>query len=317
MRLVVTASLLAGCASDAALNEQDSPVPDVPSPYLVEDTGTEEIPTLAPEIVQRGVQSVVDEVFSYDPMLIFQAQQAAYAAGDGDCPYVYDDYLDLYGYYYWYDTCSASNGSTFDGYSYYVDLEDQDGGYYVYDDYHTFYGLTDIYTAAGERYEQTGQASYYNTDYYAYGYRYVSWYISGDFIWTGASFGDTWLGADMSMQLSGYGYQYDNDGGTLLSLEGTVGGLAGDFDSVAFTGLFAMDEAIGNDCPEPGGTVSIREASTGEWYDVEFQGPSYWGAGTFPPECDGCGDVYHRGDWLGQACPDLTTLTRWKEQPWH
>lgn len=316
MRLVVIVSVLGGCASDNEVKPQGEDPSEVPSPYLVEDDGGAEVVALAPAAVERGVEAVLTEVFSYDPMVLFEAQQAAYAEGDGDCPYVYADYLELYGYYYWYDSCSASNGSSFDGYSYYVDQQDVEGEGYAYDDYHTFYGLTDIHTRAGERYEQTGSAYFYDTNYYAYGYRYLYWSIGGDFIWTGATYADTWLGADLSMQLVGYAYQYDADGGTLLALDGTVGGLAGDFDSVSFSGLFAMDEAIGNDCPEPGGMLSIRDSATGEWYDVEFQGPAYWGAETFPPECDACGEVYNRGEHLGQVCPNLDSLTAWKGRPW-
>lgn len=306
--------LFSGCDSDGALHPTESDEPDLPSPYLVDDSGTGPVATLAPEQVAAGLESAVAEVLGLDPVLIFDAQSALLAAADGSCPYVYDDYVALYGYYYWYDTCDTSEGASFDGYSYYYDILDADYGGYTYNAYHYFYGLADMSTPAGERYEQTGYAYYYDIDYTDSGYRWFAWVLQGDFVWTGPSFGDSWLGADLSFTFDGSAYRYAS-GGTVFSMNGTVGGLSGEFDSVSFDQLFAMDAAAGGDCDEPGGRISVRDAS-GEWYDVEFQGPAWWGAQTFPPECDGCGEVYHRGDHLGQACPDLRGILAWQGRPW-
>jgi hypothetical protein len=306
--------LLLACATETGVAGAGDSAVD-PSPYLVDDTGADAVASLDAAVVERGVEEVLAQVLGADPAVLFDAQRAAYAQGDGDCPYVYDDYVDVYTYYYWYDSCSTDQGASFDGYSYWYDGDGQTLGGTPYEEYQTFYGLTDIHLADGQRYEQTGSASLTNVHYADYAYRYVGWSVSGDFIWTGDAWGDTWLGRDQSMQLSGYGYQYDS-GGTLLYLDGTVGGLSGEFDAVSIGALFAMDEAIGNSCPEPGGSISLHEASTGEWYDVDFQGPPYWGAETFPPECDGCGTLYHRGEALGQVCPDLALLTTWRTRPW-
>jgi hypothetical protein len=303
--------ILFACATENQLGNAADPVP---SPYLVEDTGTGAIATLSPEEVSEGVRSTVAEVLAMDPAFIFDAQTTALAGADSDCPYIYDDYIDLYGYYYWYDTCDTESGGSFDGYSYYNLIRNVDYGSYVYNNYGYFYGLSDVSTPKGERFEQTGYAYYYDVDYVDSGYRYNAWDIQGDFIWTGDTYGDTWLGQDISMVFSGSAYRYGY-GGALISMNGTIGGLDGAFDAVSFTDLFAINETAGGTCNEPGGTISIRDTA-GEWYDVEFQGPAYWGAENFPPLCDGCGDIYNRGVYLGQACPDLSGLLDWKGRPW-
>ena len=56
--------------------------------------------------------------------------------------------------------------------------------------------------------------------------------------------------------------------------------------------------------------------SEGEWYDVNFQGPPYQGARVLPNDCDGCGQVYYRGELLGEVCPDFSILTDWEDRPW-
>ncbi len=317
-RSIAAALLFAagGCAPENTLSPQKAPEEEaLPSPYLAEETDTTDVVVLSPDQVQVGIESVLSEMLGLDPSLIFDAQDEAFAAGDGECPLVYDTYVTLYGYYYWYATCEASNGASFDGYAYYNRMYEVDYGTYTYKDYGYFYGLTDIRTADGQRYEQTGSAYFYDIDYYASANRYLAWTVAGDFIWTGEDHEDDWLGADVSMQMNGYTYQYDS-GATLMYVNGTLGGLDGEFDSASFNKVFAMDAAMGNTCPEPGGTISIRDGSTGEWYDVDFQGPKYWGAGTFPPDCDGCGSVYHRGEYLGQACPNLDGMLTWEGRPW-
>ena len=90
----------------------------------------------------------------------------------------------------------------------------------------------------------------------------------------------------------------------------------GTANSIWFDGVWIATEGQGSDCPiEPSGTISIRD-DAGDWYDVEFQGPGYSGAASFPPECDGCGDVWYQGENLGQACVDFSAMTDWEGSPW-
>ena len=61
--------------------------------------------------------------------------------------------------------------------------------------------------------------------------------------------------------------------------------------------------------------MSIRDAD-GEWYQAIFDGPAFQGAEVFPPDCDGCGEVWFRGQRLGEVCPDFSAFTDWQDQPW-
>lgn len=314
---------LVGCGSDTGigaapagvdLDTTATVVPVNPSPYVVEDDETDGAEALPLEAVSTGVTSALTAALSLDPRVLFRAHADVMRAGDAACPAVLDDYYTTYGYYYWYATCASDAGTSFDGYGYYYDTTERDyGSYYAHEaDY--WYGLADIRTGDGQRFEMTGSASYYDYDYPG-AYTYYSWSMLGDFVWTGPDYANTWLGQDLSTQLSGWAYRYLS-GATAMSLDGSIGGLEGAFDAANLRQVVMISTSAGSNCEsEPGGTISVR-TSDGEWYDISFDGPKYWGATTFPPDCDGCGRVSHRGVEIGEVCPDLSSLLGWAERPW-
>jgi hypothetical protein len=96
----------------------------------------------------------------------------------------------------------------------------------------------------------------------------------------------------------------------------SVSGLTGELSAVRLNNIYMYSENLGSMCGiEPSGSIAVRDYA-GNWYEAEFDGPKYYGAGTFPPDCDSCGRVYWRGELLGTVCPDFGLLVDWEERPW-
>ncbi len=286
-----------------------------PSPYVAPDTETDPEELLDLATIGAGVTQAISAAYAVDAAVALEAQRRVMADGDSDCPGLIDDYYAVYGYYYWYATCSTNLGASFDGYGYLYDVTNVDAGSYFAHEADYWYGLADLRTADDQRYEMTGTVWDYHYRYDSSAYDYYSWGVLGDFLWTGAEYSDTWLARGVSAQVQGYSYRYDS-GAVVVWLDGTVGGLTGSFDAAHLRSVMHVDEAVGSNCEaEPGGSIAVRTTG-GEWYEVVFDGPTYWGATSFPPSCDGCGEVFHRGVSLGEACPDLSLLTLSPEAPW-
>jgi hypothetical protein len=49
---------------------------------------------------------------------------------------------------------------------------------------------------------------------------------------------------------------------------------------------------------------------------VSFDGPGEFGQPYDGAGCDGCGEVWFRGEPAGQACVDFSGLLDWTEAPW-
>lgn len=125
------------------------------------------------------------------------------------------------------------------------------------------------------------------------------------------------MNAPLSMDLYYSASDYVDEGGRVMELDGDLAGFEGSVTAVTFDRVYMYSASVGGACElEPSGTLSVR-AEDGGWYDVDFQGPSDSDAIAFPPDCDGCGQVFYRGEWLGEVCPDLTPLLNWELEPWH
>ena len=126
----------------------------------------------------------------------------------------------------------------------------------------------------------------------------------------------TWLAGDVAMAMSSYSFYNQSNGGKYIYFDGSVSDPGGTLSGVYMSELLMANADGGSDCVlEPAGLVSVRDHD-GNWYDVEFHGSPYWGASVFPLECDGCGEAWYRGEYLGEVCPDFTPLTDWEESPW-
>ncbi len=309
---------LAPVAPEAVADASGGEVDD-PSPYVVVDTAEVTQPALTAEAVQAAVEAAIDAVLAVDPNDIADAYEGIWALrDDGDCPYYYPEYLELYDQYIWSDSCTSAAGATFDGYAYYSAYHDYVGSYYTYDRYFYVYGSPVEMTGPdGQQLVGSGTAYMYDIDYWAYGYRATATQLQGAWRWEGAQYADSWLGKGVSIDLTLYTTQYDGGGATYTSVNGSLSDIDDTITAVNFDSVYLMNAATGTTCDqEPGGTIRVRDAE-GSWYDVTFDGPAYSGAPSFPAACDGCAEVWWRGELLGSACPDTAALVGWEERPWN
>lgn len=310
-------------AAEPAGSNTDEPAPaedttSDPSPYVVDDTAAVEAPELSPAQVGEAIEAAIAAIRGMNPNDIADAYESVWALrDDGVCPYYYPEYLELYDQYIWYDSCTASSGATFDGYGYYTAYHDYVGSYYTYDRYFSLYGSpVNLTLPNGETLTGSGTAYTYDIDYWGYGYRASNATIQGTWRWDGATWADSWLGDGVSIDIEFTGTQYLS-GATYTSINGSLADINEQITAVNFDRLYLMNEAAGTSCSaEPGGTIRIRDAA-GSWYDVTFSGPAYSGAPSFPAYCDGCVDVWWRGENLGETCPDTSGLVNWEGRPWN
>lgn len=296
------------------------PWEDEPDDYIFDEETVEPLLTVAD--VELGIEEGLATVFWADPAVlldeyarIINTSKAAVLAGEGDCPYYYDYYYEDYGYYYWYDTCTADDDVSYSGYALGYDYSGYTSGSYVYPHYSYMSGSGSVTSAEGYELELGGYAYDYEYDYYGDYYSYHYGYIVGNFAYDDPAFADTWLAAGLSINVTVSGDHYAGAQNT-LTFTGSLAGMEGNVNTIVLTDTYIATASRGSSCElEPSGTISVRDAD-GEWYDVLFQGPPYVGASIYPPDCDGCGQVYFRGQELGEVCPDFSILTSWEDRPW-
>lgn len=297
--------------TDPATETTPDPVPD---PYVAEDDPVN--PALSLEQVAVAVTDAIGTAKLVRGSLLFEGYQTSLSGRSESCPYTNPEYSEYYGIDYWYDSCTAESGTSFNGYGYgWVD-EPFWSGTYLYNQYAYFYGDANITTPDGSEYVASGNASLYDyTESTYYGLHYLSFSAFGEFRWDAPEAAGTWLEGGLSTTLSIQAYDYTS-GARWMLLDGGLSRLEGEINAFVFDQLNYGNTAYGLPCPdEPGGSLSVRD-STGDWYDIIFDGADYGSATVFPPECDGCGHVWFRGEQLGDVCPDLSGLSNWEGWVW-
>jgi hypothetical protein len=305
MRLFASlALLLSGCGPGAAPEDEAS----APAPYIFAE---EDPPTssMDPAELEAAITAAAATVLTLDAAPIFPAYAAAMAGTDPTCPYYYD----YQGSAYWYDACTASGGSSYNGYSFhqvYADYDAGDGNIYNGE---AIYGVARIETADGHVFEAGGSAQQLVAT--ADTYTYFQSLIQGAFTWNGPEADGTWLADGVAPDLTMTAYTIPS-GGKYMRVDGGLSGLGGTLDTVVFDAVTLFDTALGSTCPtEPGGVVSVRDTD-GEWYDVVFDGPADIGEAADASLCDGCGTAWFRGEYLGDVCADFSPLLAWETAPW-
>lgn len=312
-----------GSHNDAiTLDELAGAMDPEPSDYIYEEDTVE--PLLSVDDVTLGIEVGIATALSVDPATLHQTYAnliaTAYANvtyDEDDCPYYYDYYLEDYGYFYWYDTCTAPDDTSFSGYALSYDYSGLDSYPYYYPNYAYLSGNGSVTDPKGYTLDMAGYSYIYEYEYYGSYFNYHSGYTYGNFSYDNPDYAGTWLGQNLSVNLTFYAYQYNNDPASVVNqITGSLSGMSGDVNTIVLTDTYFYTAALGSNCEaEPSGTISVRDAD-GEWYDVYFQGPPYSGATVFPPDCDGCGQVYFRGEYLGESCPDFSILSSWEGRPW-
>jgi hypothetical protein len=284
-----------------------------PAPYIV----PEEDPPEA-EFSAGDVEAAIGEAVALGLGLrgadVFPSYFAAMAGADENCP----NYYEQDGNVYWYDVCTSSAGTQYNGYSFYYRYDATDVGYGQLYTGDAISGVAQVADAQGHLFEAGGTAYDVRID----GDGYVYWYsiAQGAFSYDGPEAEGTWLQSGMSPDMTQIAYWYPDAGAKGYVLQGSVSGLTSGFSSAVFDDVTVLDPTMasyaGGNCPEePGGVVSLRDAD-GNWYDVVFDGYTDTNPLTPAAQCDGCGEAYFRGEALGSVCVDFTGLNGWEGAPW-
>lgn len=304
-------TLLLACAptgDDSATKEAEY----TPAPYIVPEEDPPTASFSAAEL-EGAIAEALSLAVALNGSAVFPSYFAVMEGADEDCP----NYYETDGNVYWYDVCTSSHGTEFNGYSfyYYYDHYDPgDGGIYTG---HAVAGVAQVWDAAGHTFEAGGTA--YDLLIEGDGYQY--WYsvAQGGFSYDGPEADGTWLEEGLAPDMVQTVYYVPDADAKGYALQGSVSGLTGTFSSAVFDGVTMLDSTFAtyyDACPlEPGGLVSLRD-NDGAWYDVLFDG--YTDAQPTTPEdlCDGCGQAYFRGEALGEVCVDFTGLNTWEGAPW-
>lgn len=314
--MVLSFCLLA-CGADALpppATGDGGTVDEDPLPGAYVHPEDEPEPLLTLEEIGQGIEDALDEMLALDPRELHDVYNGLLDAQDGDCP----EYLDYDTSEYWYDTCSTAEGASFAGYGNtyrYQDYLDPENDYF-YDDLAYMSADFAIETPSGESLEGTGYSHYYEVAYPDSENRSYYSRAWGRFHWEGPGSDGSWLSSGRSFDYYLSATYYPTYPGHYVTHYGGVSGMDGPVNAYVADSLMIYTESLGSLCEiEPSSVISVRDED-GNWYEVEFQGPDYWGGWAFEPECDGCGDVWFRGQYLGQACADFSALTDWTTRPW-
>ena len=319
---------LVGCGVEAPSEVEEllDTGEEVPSEYVV--APGESTAVLSVEEVAAGIESGLETMRLLDPAIL-QAQYLELIA-DGDaaeegCPEWRENFYEGEGYNYWKDTCTSEEGTLFSGWAKQQrPMEYQNGNHHYTDDGY-LEGEFEISRPGGARLEFSGKVSYYEriNNYYYYTdrtdfdrYYYVdAW---GDATLQTSDGDANWLTESYVYDYNINFQDYDDDDGMKADWEGGIFGITGDAPAIHATDFYIYSAANGSPCEkEPSGLISIRDTQ-GQWYDVEFQGPPYNGAWSYQPACDGCGEVWFRGEFMGETCVDFSIFMEWNGEgrPW-
>jgi len=285
-------------------------------PYVVDDPADDSTPLATLEEIDTALAEALALAMETDPDIAFPAIQAALAHRDDGCPFYNTTYADTYGYDYWYGPCTNDAGDTHEGLLYGIDNQPYNSIYYEMNRYGWWQADYGVNMSDGERFDVTGYI--YTFDGIYYNGEHIIYLTANGFgaSWQGGEWGDTWLGDQRNLDYVA-STRSTPEGEVFFSIDGSVSTGGGRIEAILFDDVFVHSEGYGAECPaEPSGRISIR-LDDDRWYDVLFDGGAYQGASVFPPDCDGCGEVWSRGESIGTVCPDLSALTDWEGRPWH
>jgi hypothetical protein len=316
--MVGTASLgLWACTGPEDAGESSPPTTQLeappPSTYIFE-AGDPPAPTATLADIQGALQEALDLTLTIHAQPVQAAYTQAMTGSTSACPYVY---ITPDGSY-WYDTCTASDGTEFDGYVFAYEVQGLYDPYsgMTYDYWYAFGGATvqdpDGHTLelAGGAVTLTARGSYGGTEMIVY-----QTDVGGTFRWDGVEADGTWLESGIEPDLVAYTTAFPSLEQSTTTVYGGFGGF-GDGWAVAFDENVIGGELLGLPCQqEVSGTLGIR-APDGSWYDIRFHGSDGTDEAYDTAQCDGCGEVFYQGEPVGEVCVDASTLLTMGVQPW-
>jgi hypothetical protein len=272
--------------------------------YIYDEDPDEVTAAMSISEVEDAMQEALGIARNYNSDVVLETYEEMMTIRSGGCPNYYDSSTSSS----WNDECTTDEGSTFSGYVYTGNGE-------------TSWWISAgavIEAADGERFELTGSASaWQNVSEYG---KSKGSSVKGTFQTTGGAAVDTWLSGEVSPDLSVTSwYGYGDWGTKSITLNGVVFITSEKAAIVSFDELRAVGNVSGSvECSiEPSGTISVR-GNEGYWYDVVFDGlgsESSEEEVLAPEDCDGCGRLFFRGELLGDACVDTTSVLAWDETP--
>lgn len=320
MRNVLIISIVAGCtgtASEPGPEPVDSDPtvvdPDPPSEYVADEEALP-APTASLDEIGEALQLALDAAMTIHGAPVRAAYDAAMTGSTGACPYVYATPDGAY----WYDSCTAADGSEFDGYVFSYEesgLFDPSSGLVL--DYWYAYGGATVENAGGEQLELAGSAVSVKGTGDSNGITYTIYQtdVGGTFRWDGPEADGTWLSSGLDPDLISDVTSIASLDVASVFLSGGFGGF-GDGWAIAFDANTVGDALLGLPCAdELSGTIGVR-APDGTWYDVQFQGSDGLDPDYDPARCDGCGDVFYRGEAMGEVCADTHAMLAMAVTPW-
>jgi hypothetical protein len=314
VRLLLYFVLCASCGKKdtGAANTESTSETDTATPYLADEEDL-----ALPDFDAAALESVLDATLlnlrDLHGAPVFAAYEEALTAGaDDDCPYwgTSEDAI------FWYGTCTASTGTTFEGYGLLQEESSVNQYGILWSSVRNIYLVGNITAADGSTLKGTGNAfDWVGTDKWGSEYMYSG--MSDGFTYDGAAGEDTWLDGTAEPGFSWWAYWNESIGARSMSVSGSVGidDTEGLVNVIVLDDIVLYNAEFGSICDEePMGTVSILD-DKGNWYDLVFDGPN-WGTKEMDPEaCDGCADAWFKGISLGSACADFSPLLDWADQP--
>jgi hypothetical protein len=91
----------------------DTGTPFEPSPYIF-DEADPPVPVLDEATLEVAIRGAVAIAYSLNARPVFSAYHSAISDMESGCP----DYYESDGNVYWYDQCTTSTGTQFDGYGF-------------------------------------------------------------------------------------------------------------------------------------------------------------------------------------------------------
>ncbi len=298
-----------GSEGEGQGSSQTEQTVDEPAPYIYEDLDDEETPYDQAEL-EATLNLALAQALEWHAQPALDAYAEAMKGASDDCPDYYSDGSNIY----WYDYCTSESGSTFNGYAYSYVYEDYSDGTYVYNG-DQIYAQAVIETEDGYDFEAGGYAYDMILDDDVNGAIIHYSALGGAFAWNGGGVEDTWMGEGVRAETAMWISHYPEYNANYVYLNGGVTNLSSVYETVSFTEISYGNQAGWWPCDgEVAGTMSAR-AEDGSWFDVVFDVD---GATWEVDEalCDGCGTVWHRGEIVGEACPDPTPLIDWESAPW-
>jgi hypothetical protein len=303
---VAVALLLAGCEAGPG----DT---DLPSPYIYEEDEEPQPGLISSELADAVIEAV-QVLANVDPEVINDTYLWHMGYSNAVCPDIYGGGDESESFAYWVTSCAVGEVAAYEGESYRTLYNGASEDDFIYFGWYLDMGASML--ADGQ--SMTGSGTAANVRGEAGSYTFWQSSIQGTWESTRPEFDGTWFDESSRLRpsLDRTAFLMPSTDGRGVVMNGGITGLEGALDTVSVSNVALYDAALGSQCPEEvGGVVSVRDPD-GDWYDIVFDGPLEAESEVDPADCDGCGAVWFRGQYVDDVCIDFSFLLDWGTEPW-